>query len=510
MTPLRLEVRDLTKSFYDVAALDGVDLDVSGGEVHALLGENGAGKSTLCAVLAGLYRPDRGRVTLDGVECDLRSPHHATQAGIGMVYQHFRLVERFTVAENIALGWPLGGGRRTGRRMERHVAELAAGFGLHIDPGAPVWQLSVGERQRVEVLKQLVRGAKVLILDEPTAVLAPQEAELLFVAVRQLADRGHAIVLVSHKLDEILGHTDRVTVLRRGRNAGGGPTAGMTPTSLAAMMFGTTEPTERPPASPEPAAPGTVVLQVDGLHVIGDHGRPAVDDVSFTVRRGQIVGVAGVAGNGQRELHEAVAGLRPTQAGTVTIDGRAVRGGGPAARIRAGLGYVPEDRLGTGLAAGLPLEDNLVLKRFAHRPYAQLGLCAPSAVRRTTATLTHDFDVRGARPGLPVSFMSGGNLQKAILARELTEPHEVLVAAAPTRGLDLAATRAVRDHLRDERERGRGVLLFSEDLAETLELSDIVLVMRGGRIVGSFENHGRTLDIEQLGLLMTGGVRDAS
>jgi simple sugar transport system ATP-binding protein len=507
-----LEVTGLTKGFYGVLAVDDVHFDLVGGEVHGLLGENGAGKSTLCSVLAGLYRPDAGQLVLDGDEIHLRSPHDAARLGIGMVYQHFRLVERFTVAENIVLGHRDSARRdRSGRTVAQRIEQLAAEYGLAVSPSAEVWQLSVGERQRVEILKQLYRGARILILDEPTAVLTPQESDHLFEAIRQMTAKGHAVVLVSHKTHEILTHTDRVTVLRAGRNAGGGATSTMTPASLASMLFGSAAPragdssTAAPPASD---GPGPVVLDIDALVVRGDHGLDAVDGATLAVRRGEIVGVAGVAGNGQRELQEAIAGLRAVAAGSVTIAGVDCTHVPPRRRSEAGLAHVPEDRLGTGLAPGLTLEDNLVLKSHAEWPHSRLGLLRPRAIRATAATLAADFDVRGARPGMPVSFMSGGNLQKAILARELTQPHEVLLAAAPTRGLDVAAAEAVRTHLRRERDTGRGVLLFSEDLAEVLDLADVVLVMFKGRIVGSFTRD--TADLEQIGLLMTGNAGAAT
>jgi ABC-type uncharacterized transport system ATPase subunit len=502
IAPVSLQVRDLSKSFYGVHAVDGVSFDLVGGEIHGLLGENGAGKSTLCSMLAGLYRPDSGNILIDGEEVHFRSPDDAASHGIGMVYQHFRLVDSFTVAENIVLGHGEGVGRRARREVEARVHRLGEDYGLDVDATAPVWQLSVGERQRVEILSQLFRGARILILDEPTAVLAPVESDRLFDAVRKLVDRGHAVVLVSHKMQEILGHTDRVTVLRAGRNVGTGATVSLEPASLAAMMFGSELPGASVDVAHTPHEPGAPVLIVSDLEVLGDHERVAVDGVSFEVRRNEIVGVAGVAGNGQRELHEALAGLRATASGTITVDGLDCTSAGPKARHRAGLAYVPEDRLGTGLASGLPIEDNLVLRSFDRPPHSARGRLRHSAIRETTQRLVADFDVRGARDGMPVSFMSGGNLQKAILARELTEEHEILVAAAPTRGLDLSAAETVRGHLRRERDEGRGVLLFSEDLGEVLELADVVLVMFRGRIVGAFERD--EVDVEQVGLLMTG------
>ncbi len=500
-----LEVRDLNKSFYGVAANDRVNFDLRAGEVHGLLGENGAGKSTLCSVLAGLYRPDSGEVRLDGQQVSLRSPHDAAENGIGMVYQHFRLVPSLTVAENLVLGLKDQGIRLTLRAVETRVSQIAEEYGLSVHPSAYVWQLSVGEQQRVEILKQLYRGARVLILDEPTAVLAPQECDKLFEVVRHMADQDHSVVLVSHKMEEILGHTDRVTVLRGGRNAGTVSTADTTASQLATMMIGAEHMPEADQHTPRRFDDAEAVLTITDLRVTGDRGTPAVNGASLEVRRGQVVGIAGVAGNGQRELQEAIAGLRPVTGGSVRLLDRDITAARPRSRSQAGLAYVPEDRLGTGLAGGLTIEENLVLKSYRERPHSRFGMLSSSAIAATARELVEDFDVRGARRGMAVSLMSGGNLQRAILARELTRPHDVLLAASPTRGLDVAATAAVRGHIRAESEAGRGVLLFSEDLAEITELSDSILVMARGRIVGSYTPD--TLDIEELGLLMT-GARD--
>lgn len=496
-----LQVQGLTKSFYGAAANDSVSFDLFEGEVHGLLGENGAGKSTLCSVLAGLYRPDSGRVVLDGEPVQFRSPHDAAHRGIGMVYQHFRLVPSLTVAENMILGLEDQGFRLVLRSVEARVRQIAEEYGLEVRPDAYVWELSVGEQQRVEILRQLFRGARILILDEPTAVLAPQQCEALFLVVRKMARQGHSVVLVSHKLEEVTDNTDRVTVLRKGRNAGTVRTSETSADELVAMMIGGEDLPE--PGRLASRRPGDApVLAVSGLRVDGDRGAPAVDGAGFEVLSGQIVGVAGVAGNGQRELQEAIAGLRPVSGGSISIGGEDVTARGPRARLRAGLSYVPEDRLGTGLAKGMTLQENLVLKSYNEAPHSRFGIMSWRAVAATARRLVERFDVRGARAGMPVSLMSGGNLQKAILARELTRPHAVLVAAQPTRGLDLAAAATVRAHIRSEASSGGGVLLFSEDLAEIAELSQLILVMSRGRIVGSYTPE--TLDLEELGLLMTG------
>lgn len=496
-----LEVRSLTKTFYGVRAIDSVDFDLKAGEIHGLLGENGAGKSTLCSVLSGLYRPDSGTVTLNGEDVQFRSPQESASRGIGMVYQHFRLVNSFTVAQNIVLGLPRDQRPKSMREVETMVGSLAEEFGLEVDPEAPIWQLSVGEQQRVEILKQLFRGAEILILDEPTAVLAPQETDRLFEAVSTMVGKGHAVVLVSHKMAETMEYTDRLTVLQRGRNAGSVATAETTPAEVARMMFGDSHAADRT-AFADATDVGQPVLRVKGLSAQGDKGLVAVDDVSFDVRRGEVVGVAGVAGNGQRELQETIAGLRKARAGHIEIDGTDCTKAGPKTRMRAGLAYVPEDRLGVGLAPGLPLTHNIALKNYDRKPHARAGVLSRSAIQKTTEKLVRDFDVRGNRRGMRVSLMSGGNLQKAILARELTEDHEVLLAAAPTRGLDMAAAEAVRTHIVDERDSGRGVLVFSEDLDEVMHMSDVLLVMFRGRIVGRFER--ADFDVEEIGLLMTG------
>lgn len=498
-----LEVRGLTKSFYGVRAIDSVDFDLREGEIHGLLGENGAGKSTLCSVLSGLYRPDSGSVLIDGVEQQFRSPQDASAAGVGMVYQHFRLVDSFTVAQNIVLGLGKGQRPRSMRQVEETVGALGEEYGLPVDPTAPIWQLSVGEQQRVEILKQLFRGARILILDEPTAVLAPQETDRLFEAVSTMVAKGQAVVLVSHKMAETMEYTDRLTVLRRGVNAGSVATADSSPAEVARMMFGDSDAAERTTFDTSEEV-GEPVLSLDDVTALGDNGLTAVDGASLVVRRGEVVGVAGVAGNGQRELQEAIAGLRDVVSGTVEIAGVDCSASGPKEARQAGLAYVPEDRLGVGLAPGLPLAHNVALKNFDRAPHARRGLLQRSAIAATMERLVAAFDVRGNRAGMRVSLMSGGNLQKAILARELDEEHEVLLAAAPTRGLDMAAAEAVRSHIVDERQNGRGVLVFSEDLDEVVNMSDVVLVMFKGKIVGSFRRD--EIDIDRIGLLMTGSI----
>jgi len=493
-----VELRGIRKSFYGVTANDGVDFDLHWGEVHALLGENGAGKSTLCSVLAGLYRPDSGDIVIDGEIVDFHSPHQALDAGVGMVYQHFRLVDGFTVAENIALGRKTGQIRLSTERIESEVEELSERYGMRVQADNRIWQLSVGEQQRVEILKLLHRGVRVLILDEPTAVLTPQEAEALFVTVRTMTSEGKAVIFVSHKLNEVLAVSDRITVLRDGRKVGETPTSEADARSLARMMVG------REPDMPvrRGSECGEPILTVNSLRAVGDLGIDAVRGVDLQVCRGQIIGIAGVAGNGQRELAEALAGLRTSTSGEILLDGVDITAASPSERIGLGLGFVPEDRLGMGLAPGLTLEDNLALKSYRQRPQSRGMLLSMSSIRERASELVDRFDIRGGRKGLPVRLLSGGNLQRAILARELSQQPKALLAASPTRGLDVAAIEAIQRLLLEQRELGTAVLLISEDLEELRSLSDLILVMYEGEIVGQVLP--ADFDAATIGLMMAG------
>jgi general nucleoside transport system ATP-binding protein len=491
-----LEAVQVTKLFPGVIANVAVDLQLHRGEVHALLGENGAGKSTLASVMTGLYRPDGGEVRRDGERLELKSPRAALALGIGIVHQHFRLIPRFSVAENIALGdrrlpWRL---RRTAVRDQ--VAELAERYRLPVDADAYVGDLSVGEQQRVEIVKVLYRGADVLFLDEPTAVLTPQECDALFETVRAMAADGKAVVFISHKLREVVAVSDRVTVLRDGAVAGAlEVTADTDPTELAQLMVGRSVDLSARRAS---AAAGVPVLQVAGLCLDAVAGRGSLQDVDLEVRSGEIVGVVGVAGNGQRELAETVTGLRAPSAGTIVVGDRDVTGSGPRATRAAGVGYVPEDRLGTGLAPGLSIADNLRLT--AEQPLLLDRRGATASAR----AVIDDFDVRTTGPGAAVRTMSGGNAQKVLLARELdtSSGARALVVASPTRGLDVGATAFVRDLLDRRRAEGCGILLLSEDLDEVLALSDRVVVISEGRLV--LRRDADEVDVTELGLAMLG------
>jgi simple sugar transport system ATP-binding protein len=499
---LAAELRGIHKAFFGVAANADVDFDLQPGEIHALLGENGAGKTTLCSILAGLYRPDGGEILVEGTPRSFHSPRDALAAGVGMVYQHFRLVDTFTVAENLVLGHPDAGVRLSGKQLERDAAALCERFGIAVDVRARIWELSVGEQQRVEILKLLHRGVRILILDEPTAVLTPQESQALFRTLRSMRDEGRSVVFVSHKLPEVLEVSERVTVLRAGRRVGQMPTIEADPAVLARLMVGRDLPRPERAGAGERGLSAPVALDVQGLRARGDRGSWAVRGVDIQLVAGEILGIAGVAGNGQRELAEALAGLRPTHAGRVMLNGRDVTRASALDRIRRGLGFVPEDRLGMGLASGLPLEENLVLKSYRTRKFSRGPFVSWRAVRAWSGELAEHFDIRGVRDGLPVSLLSGGNLQRAILARELSQRPHVLIAASPTRGLDVGATESVRRLLAEQRAQGTGVLLVSEDLEELRALADRILVMYEGRIVG--ETSREDFDLARVGLLMAG------
>jgi general nucleoside transport system ATP-binding protein len=472
--------------------------------VHALLGENGAGKTTLSNILTGLYRPDEGEIVLFGERVEFQSPRDALDAGIAMVHQHFRLVSPFTVAENVVLGDQRDAGRSfllRPRAIEARVEELARRYGLAVEPRARIWQLSVGEQQRVEILKALYQNARILILDEPTAVLTPQEAEALFVTIRAMAADGRTVIFISHKLNEVKAVADRVTVLRRGQSVATVSAAEATPRSLAALMVGREVDLGRRRSDQREL--GEPVLEVDQVSADSDRGGPAVTAVSLTICRGEIVGVAGVAGNGQRELAETVVGMRPATAGTVHVLGHALRNGDPRDAITSGVAYVPEDRLGTGVAPGLSVASNVVLKSYRGPPISRGPMLRFRRIRELADDVIDRYDVRTSGPYVPAWQLSGGNLQKVVLAREFSGEPAVLVAASPTRGLDVSGIEAVHTYLRDAASRGVSILLISEDLDEILALADRVAVMYEGAVVG--ERDAEVATIEDLGLLMAGG-----
>lgn len=497
---LLVEMKQITKRFPGVVANNSVNLRLYEGEIHALLGENGSGKSTLMSVLSGLYRPDDGEIYVRGGRMNFRSPRDAINAGIGMVHQHFKLVETFTVAENVALG-----SRRTPfllkmKGLEEHIRQLSSGFGLVVDPAAPVWQLSLGERQRVEIIKMLYRRTSVLIMDEPTAVLTPGETRELFAVLRRVAASGKAVVVITHKLSEVMEAADRVTVLRNGVVAGTALKNEISERELAALMIGREMP--KTAAKTEVAA-GRVVLELKGVSVRGEDGRAALQDVDLSVREGEILGIAGVAGNGQRELAEVIAGLRRAFEGRILLGGEDVTGLSPREMIDRGIGYVPEDRLGTGLVPGLSAADNLILKDYRKPGISSGFYIRHGEVLNRSRTLIEKFAVRPADPGLPVRLLSGGNLQRLLLAREMSGEPRLLIAVYPARGLDIAATEAIHSLLFGRRAAGGAVLLISDDLDEIFKLSDRISVLYRGRVLAVFENSGEA-GMEAVGRLMTG------
>jgi len=498
-------MRGITKRFPGVLANDRVEFEAAAGEVHALLGENGAGKSTLSNILTGLYRPDDGEIFLSGRHVHFHAPRDALDAGICMVHQHFRLVEPFTVAENVVLGDHRGEGRTfrlRHRAIEGRVAELSKRYGLAVDPRARIWQLSLGEQQRVEILKALYREARILILDEPTAVLTPQEANELFDILRTLTREGMSVVFISHKLTEVLRIADRITVLRRGKKIETLPREGATPETLARLMVGR-EVLLR--VEKKPAEPGEPVLRVEGLSVRDERGLEAVRDVSFEVRTGEIVGLAGVDGNGQTELIDALTGLRKPAGGRIRVGDTDIAGASARNALDAGEGHIPQDRQLRGLVLEFSLAENLALHDYRREPDSRFGWLFPRRLVARARSLLREFDVRGGQPQTPASALSGGNQQKLVVAREVSRDPRVLVAAQPTRGLDVGAIEFVHQRLVEERDEGRAVLLVSLELDEVLSLSDRILVIYEGRIVGEY---GPDVSDEELGIAMTGGARE--
>jgi general nucleoside transport system ATP-binding protein len=496
---VRLELRGITKRFGSLEANGAIDLVIEPGQIHALLGENGAGKTTLMNVLYGLLRPDEGEILLDGQSVAFRSPRDAIRAGIGMVHQHFMLVPVFTVAENVTLGVERTRGlvMLDRRRARRDVIELSERYGLDVDPDAYVENLPVGIQQRVEIIKALVRDAGVLILDEPTSVLTPGETEDLFRVVRELKAGGRSIVFISHKLKEVQAIADTITVIRRGRVVGERPPTA-TDTELAALMVGRQVELK---VSKAPASPGQVVLDVRGITAIDDHGKTAPDDISFQVRAGEILGVAGVQGNGQTELCEVLMGLRPAVTGSVQLDGKDLSRATPRDRLRAGIGYVPEDRQEDGLVTDFSVADNLILDVYDRPPFASGISLNLEAIRAGAIRGVAEFDIRTTSTATPVGTLSGGNQQKVILAREMSRDVRLLLASQPTRGLDVGSIEFVHRRIVEQRDRGVAVLIVSSELDEIYALADRIAVMYEGKIVAF---RPPSVPVEELGLLMAG------
>lgn len=506
---LVVEMKGIVKRFPGVLANDHVDFDLRAEEIHALLGENGAGKSTLMSVLAGLYRQDAGIIKVHGKTVEFSSPRDAINAGIGMVHQHFMLVPSQTVTENILLGLdePRFFMRLT--EYDKKIADLGDRYGLKVDPRAKIWQLSVGEQQRVELLKMLYRGAHVLVMDEPTAVLAPQEIDGLFETLRSMVAQGKSVIFISHKLQEVIAIADRVSVLRRGvATASGVESKGVTRQELARLMVGREVVFF---VNKKPNKPGDVILDVKDVHAENDKGLPSLRGLSLNVRAGEIVGLAGVAGNGQIELSQVIAGLRKCTRGEVTLNGDMVSNRDTLYGIEHGMSYIPEDRTHVGSAPNLSITDNVIMKNYRKAPISNGSLLDMTAAKKFANELRQAYDIIVPSVDIPVRLLSGGNLQRVILAREISGRPNFMVAVQPTRGLDVGAIEGVHRLLLTQREAGAAVLLISEELEELLALSDRVYVIYEGKIMGEVKvgiGESEQSQIEAIGLMMTGTPLD--
>lgn len=499
--PIVLEARGITKRFPGVIANDHVSLCLRRGEILALLGENGAGKSTLMNILYGLYHQDEGEILVNGHPVRVDSPHHAIKLGIGMVHQHFQLVPVMRVAENVMLGNEITRGPffLDRRRAAAQIRTISQQYNLEVDPEALVADLPVGAQQRVEIVKALYRNADILILDEPTAVLTPQESDELFRVMRTLVDQGKSIIFITHKLREVLHVADRIMVLRNGRVVGETTPAQSTQDQLAAMMVGREVLLQ---VAKTPAQPAAVVLEVRGLQALDDRQHLAVNQVDLEVRAGEILGIAGVQGNGQSELIAVLTGLRRSIAGTITIHGRDVSGASPRRISKLGVAYIPEDRQREGLVTSYPLTDNAILEMYDRAPFARGIIRNEQASIEHTRRLVQEFDVRTPSINVPASALSGGNQQKLIVAREFSRPITLLIAAQPTRGIDVGSIEFIHEQIVRKRDEGIAVLLVSAELDEILALSDRIAVMYRGRIIANIA--AAQANREELGLLMAG------
>lgn len=484
-----------------VAANKGVDFSVAEGEIHALVGENGAGKSTLMKILYGMEQPTSGQIIYQGQPVKINSPRAAISMGIGMVHQHFMLVPSLTVAENIVLGSePRRGLSFDLQRAKDATAALAQKYGLNVDPGAVIENISVGKRQRVEILKTLYRGARLLILDEPTAVLTPQETDELFLALRSLVNQGHTVIFITHKLREVMEISDRVTVMRDGARIGTLSTKETTKEQISRMMVGRDVLLR---VTKEPARPKETVLEVSELCALDDRGKPVLKDVSFLLRQGEILGLAGVEGNGQSELVEVLTGLRAPYRGRIKLLNREVTGYKPKFLRKMGLAHIPEDRLVRGVSTRASIEENILLDVYDQKPYAGRVFLSSREIAKRAKSLIAEFKIKAKDEKTPVGSLSGGNMQKVVVARELAKKPKVLIAAQPTRGVDIGAIEFIHKEIIRQRDQGTAVLLVSAELSEVMSLSDRIGVMYNGQLVALFED-ARAVTEEELGLYMLG------
>ena len=501
MPELVLEMKKITKTFGSVVANKDVDLKLYAGEIHALLGENGAGKSTLMNVLNGIYKPDGGEIFFKGKKVTIRSPKQAVNMGIGMVHQHFRLIPTLSVAENVSLNSEKRTFFLKQKELEQEIAECSEKFNLTVDASAKVWQLSVGEQQRVEIIKLLYRGAEILILDEPSAVLTPQEAEEMFKTLRKMAEQGKAVIVISHKMHEVMENADRITVLKGGMVEDTMEAKEATVERLTRAVVGDRDYEEH--QHEIRVLPENVILQLDSVIAENDKGLAAIKDVSFDIREGEIFGIAGVAGNGQRELAEMIAGLRPAKSGSILLKGENVTRSSIKQRIRSGISFIPEDRLHMGLVPGMNMKENVMLKDFDTAKYSKYGILQGSAAGKSAETFVEQQDIKHGGMDLPVALMSGGNQQKLLVAREVDGKPALIVAAYPVRGLDIGAAEAIRNILIDQSRQGTAVLLISEELEEIFRMCDRVGVLCDGELMGI--RRIEETDFNEIGLMMSGG-----
>jgi simple sugar transport system ATP-binding protein len=501
---VRIQMVDIWKRFPGIIANQGINLDLKAGEIHALLGENGAGKSTLMNILSGIYRPDAGKILIDGEKVDFRSPKQAAERGIGMVHQHFKLVDNFTVAENVCLGWDIAPWHTSRKRLAGRLKLIGDELGFSFDPQSEIWQLPVGEQQRAEILHVLAKGVSVLIMDEPTSVLTPLETKELFAAMRSMVARGQTVVFISHKLSEVLEVSDRVTVLRKGQNIATRLTSDCDHQILAELMVAKRmkfrQQQKRESRSP-------IIVKIRDIEALNDRGLLALKNIDLDIRQGEILGIAGVSGNGQKELAEVLTGLRPTQQGSIHINGSDLTGCSPSEFAQAGVGYVPGDRADMGLFSWETIMHNAILREYRDTPIRRGARLDWKAAERYTKELIQKADVK-AYYKAPVGILSGGNQQKLLVNREIDLATSFLVAVYPTRGLDVAATDSVREDLVNHKDRGCGVIMVSEDLDEILLMSDRIAVMFEGRVMAIFSS--QEASYEKIGLLMGGEVLEVT